>query len=108
MADLTPNADRFSGFASLYDEVRPTPPADLASALCSYAGGRPALAVDIGSGTGLSTRWCAGWADAVIGVEPSDDMRAVAETAEGRPSVSYRAGWSHATGLPGGCADVVV
>jgi SAM-dependent methyltransferase len=55
----------------------------------------------------LSTRWCATWADEVIGVEPSEDMRQVAEAA-GDGRVSYVPGWSHATGLPDGCADLVV
>ena len=74
--DLAANATRFSGFADLYDDARPTPPLALAALLASYAGvERPALVVDLGSGTGLSTRWCAPWADRVIGVEPSDDMR---------------------------------
>jgi SAM-dependent methyltransferase len=107
--DLTPNADRFSGFAELYDRVRPTPPDDLAAAICAYTGGsRPALVVDLGSGTGLSTRWCARWADRVVGVEPSDDMRRVAASIGDDPRIDYRPGWSHATGLAAGSADVVL
>jgi SAM-dependent methyltransferase len=109
--DLEPNASRFSGFAGLYDDVRPTPPDEVATLLCEYAGcaaTRPALVVDLGSGTGLSSRWCATWADEVIGVEPSDDMRREAETVARAGRISYRSGWSHATGLPGGCADLVV
>src|SRR5262245_33160873 len=106
--DLAANAERFSGFADLYDRARPTPPTALADAVKAYQGGAtPRLVVDVGSGTGLSTRWCATWADRVIGVEPSDDMRRVAE-ATADPRVSYRAGWSHATGLDGGIADVVL
>ena len=63
--------------------------------------------MDLGSGTGLSSRWCSAWAARVVGVEPSDDMRAQAE-AEPRPNVAYVAGWSHATGLPAASADVVL
>lgn len=110
--DLDANAARFSGFSDLYDDVRPTPPTEVARILCSYAGmtGRPSV-VDLGSGTGLSTRWCATWADSVIGVEPSDDMRERAEAAAGSHDgerVRYVRGWSHDTGLPDGEADVVV
>jgi len=108
--DLGANAARFSGFSDLYDEARPTPPMEIASILCSSARmtGRPRV-VDLGSGTGLSTRWCAAWADSVIGVEPSDDMRERAETAGGgEGGVRYVRGWSHDTGLPEGDADVVV
>ena len=105
--DLEPNAQRFSGFAGLYDRVRPSPPAAAAELLRAYAGSpRPAV-VDLGSGTGLSSRWCAGWARRVIGVEPSEDMREQAATI-GLANVEALPGWSHATGLPAGCADVVV
>ena len=65
------------------------------------------MVVDLGCGTGLSSRWAAGWADRVIGIEPNDDMRAVA-IARGTPDVEYRAGVSHATGLADDSADVVV
>src|SRR5262245_5606647 len=88
---------------------------EVARILCTYAGtaGRPRV-VDLGSGTGLSTRWCAAWADSVIGVEPSDDMRERAEAAgdarveDDRGRVRYVRGWSHDTGLPEGEADLVV
>jgi SAM-dependent methyltransferase len=106
--DLAANATRFSGFADLYDDARPTPPAQLAPLLASYAEvGRPELVVDLGSGTGLSTRWCAPWADRVVGVEPSDDMRRAAQE-QPLANVEYVAGFSHATGLPDRGADVVV
>jgi SAM-dependent methyltransferase len=104
---LEAGADRFSGFEDLYDEVRPEPPDALATLLASYCGDRPGCLVDLGSGTGLSTRWASSWATRVVGVEPSDDMRAAAER---RPltNVSYAPGWSHATGLPTGVADIVL
>jgi SAM-dependent methyltransferase len=106
-SSLDAGAARFSGFAGLYHGVRPLPPGDLGRLLASYCGGRPGLVVDLGSGTGLSSRWAAAWADAVVGVEPSDDMRTTAEAAA-PPNVRYRAGWSHDTGLPDGSADVVL
>jgi SAM-dependent methyltransferase len=112
MADqlgLEANAARFSGFADLYDRVRPTPPSEIARLVCAYAGtARPALVIDLGSGTGLSTRWCATWADEVIGVEPSADMRAEAAANTRDETVRYVAGWSHDTGLSSGAADVVI
>ena len=57
--DLAQNAERFSGFADLYDRVRPTPPTLLADIVCTYAGTRRPDVVDLGSGSGLSTRWIA-------------------------------------------------
>jgi SAM-dependent methyltransferase len=105
---LDANANRFSGFADLYDKVRPTPPAVLADLITTYAGGRPELTVDLGCGTGLSTRWAASWSDDVIGVEPSADMRARAARSPPSTNVRYAAGWSSATDLPSGSADVVL
>jgi SAM-dependent methyltransferase len=104
---LRAGADRFRGFAELYDGVRPVPPRELAELLVDYCGRRPRLVVDLGSGTGLSTRWAATWADEAVGVEPSDDMRAAAGR-QATANASYVAGWSHDTGLAAGGADVVV
>lgn len=104
---LKAGADRFSGFGDLYDDVRPRPPDDLAELLGSYCGRRPDWVVDLGSGTGLSTRWASTWSSQVVGVEPSDDMRAAAERYP-MTNVSYVRGWSHTTGLPTGLADIVL
>jgi SAM-dependent methyltransferase len=106
--ELTANWQRFTGFADVYDAWRPRPPDALAGALCGLAGlERPALVVDLGSGTGTSTRYWAGRAEQVIGVEPSADMRAQAEAATAAENVAFRQGFSHETGLPNGCADIV-
>ena len=101
------NMDRFSGFADLYDANRPSPPRALGPLLVSYANvPRPAV-VDLGSGTGLSSRWATAWAGSVIGVEPNDDMRAAAESRH-TPGVTYLPGVSHRTGLDDRVADVVL
>jgi SAM-dependent methyltransferase len=105
---LDANAARFSGFADLYDAVRPVPPMVLADAISRYAGNRPRVVVDLGCGTGLSTRWAAGWSSEAIGIEPSDDMRVRAAAVTTEPNVRYAGGWSNATELPDGCADVVL
>jgi SAM-dependent methyltransferase len=106
---LDANANRFSGFADLYDTVRPVPPTELADVITRYAGDqRPAVVVDLGCGTGLSTRWAASWASQVVGVEPSDDMRVRAAAVTDLPNVCYVAGWSSATDLAGGSADIVL
>lgn len=101
------NPSRFSGFAGLYDAVRPAPPVELGQVLRAYAGSARPYVVDLGSGSGLSSRWAAQWAGTVVGVEPNDEMRSVAERhRSGR--VSYRSGTAEATGLDPGCADVVL
>lgn len=106
-APIQGNLERFSGFADLYDTVRPSPPDELGVLLRGYAATTRPRVVDIGSGSGLSSRWAAGWAASVIGVEPNDDMRAVAQS---RPvdGVEFRKGVSDRTGLAGGVADVAL
>lgn len=102
------NFERFTGFADTYDRHRPAPPEMLATLAAQFGrGGRPALVVDLGSGTGLSTRYWAGHADAVIGIEPTADMRRQAQAATAASNVSYREALSHRTGLPDHSAHVV-
>jgi len=93
------------GFASRYDRFRPRPPRGLLELLARYSrAARPALVIDLGCGTGLSSRAWSGVARRTIGVEPNPAMLAAAEDA---PGVEYREGYSHETGLPGGEADIV-
>lgn len=104
--DLAPNAARFAGFADFYDAVRPRPPDDLGALLSTYCGVAAPDVVDLGSGSGLSSRWASGWAGSVVGVEPGVEMRAVAERSATGP-VRFVGGFAHATGLSPDSADVV-
>src|SRR5260221_8519051 len=99
---IAENIERFSGFAAQYDDARPSLPIAIVDILTQLARmPRAHLVVDIGSGTGLSTRSWAGRADEVIGVEPGDDMRQQAEAqSAGLINVRYIKGLSTATGLP--------
>jgi len=93
------------GFAGGYDRFRPRPPRALLDVLCRYAHvERPRLVVDLGCGTGLSTRAWSGIAERVVGIEPNSAMLAVAEQA---PGVEYREAFAQETGFPNGVADVV-
>ena len=97
-----------SGFAEHYDRYRPRPPLALRELLTPLAGvDRPKLVVDLGSGTGLSTRYWTEHADEVVGVEPNDAMRALAEEATDAPNLRYVGGSSYETGLADACADLV-
>jgi SAM-dependent methyltransferase len=108
MAD---SVERFSGFAALYDEIRPVPPVSLVELVSQLARtSRPALVVDIGSGTGVSSVIWTGRADRVVAVEPNGDMRAVAAArlrSERRTQFEQRDALASDTGLPNACADVV-
>ena len=96
------------GFAAGYDRYRPRPPPALAELLPPLAGvERPTFVVDLGSGTGLSTRFWSKWSEQVVGVEPNDAMRRFAQQATNSPNVRYLGASSYETGLPEGCADLV-
>ena len=101
------NADRFLGFADVYENARPRVPAYPAKVLCRYLGRRPQTVVDLGCGTGLSTEIWPDYADTVIGVEPSEDMFAVAAQ-KTTDVMTFRHGTGEATGLPDECADIVI
>jgi SAM-dependent methyltransferase len=104
---------RKSGFADArfpagYDAHRPSPPEALLELLCLEAQvERPRLVVDLGSGTGLSTRAWADRADEVVGVEPSEQMRLRAGEATEASNVRYVHAFADRTGLPDAAADIV-
>ena len=101
-------AYRQAGFAADYDRYRPHPPAALLELLPPLAGvDRPRLVVDLGSGTGLSTRFWADGADEVVGVELNDAMREYAAGATEAPNVRYVGASAYETGLSDDCADLV-
>jgi SAM-dependent methyltransferase len=104
---------RRSGFADArfpagYDAHRPSPPEALLELLCLEAQAeRPRLVVDLGSGTGLSTRAWADRAEEVVGVEPSEQMRLRAEGATESSNVRYVQAFADQTGLLDAQADIV-
>jgi len=107
-AGFTPTINRFTGFAEVYDAHRPHPPTILIALLTQLARVEaPRLVVDLGCGTGLSTRLWADTAARVVGIDPTAAMRLEAQRRSTTPNVEYREGYSHATGLPNGCADIV-
>lgn len=100
------NADRFIGFADIYENSRPTVPAHAIEIITDYLGKTPDTVVDMGCGTGLSTRAWEGKCGKVIGIEPSEDMLNIAKTKSGG-SASFVKAYSDNTGLPDNSADVV-
>src|SRR5579884_731368 len=96
-------SETWTGKARSYDRARPTPPPvllDLLTQLIDMP--HPALVVDLGSGTGLSTAIWGERAERVIGIEPNADMRQQAiRKVEGQPyaaHIEYREGFAHQTG----------
>jgi len=79
-----------SGFGARYHAHRPKPPAALVDVLLQLAGTRrPRLVVDLGSGTDISTMLWAPHAERVVGVEPLDEMRKIAEAGNASANVSF-------------------
>jgi SAM-dependent methyltransferase len=104
-----PSVARFAGVTELYDSFRPPPPDVLAAILAGYTGNdAPGLVVDLGCGTGLSTRYWADRAQEVVGIDPSAEMLRHAIKVTHSPNVSYRLALARETGLADGCADVVL
>ncbi len=108
---MTNSVDRFSGFAALYDEVRPVPPVAFTEVVVQVARiSRPAVVVDIGSGTGVSAAIWAGNADRVVAVEPNEEMRAMAAArlrSDRGTEFELRDALAADTGLPDRYADAV-
>ena len=105
-------SETWTGKASSYDRARPTPPPALLDLLTQLIDTpHPALVVDVGSGTGLSSAIWGERAQRVIGIEPNADMRQEATRKVKdhlyATRIEYREGVAHRTGLPDGCADIV-
>jgi ubiquinone/menaquinone biosynthesis C-methylase UbiE len=97
-----------AGFAEQYDAFRPSPPAVLLDALMRYAGSAaPRRVIDLGSGTGLSTRAWAARASEVVGIEPNAEMRKAAELRTSQENVRYVEAFADRTGLESASADLV-
>jgi ubiquinone/menaquinone biosynthesis C-methylase UbiE len=109
---MAESSEVWTGKAESYDRARPSPPPALLDMLTQLIHTpHPALVVDLGSGTGLSTAIWGERVQQVIGIEPNTDMRTQAKRKiEGFPyaaHIEYREGVAHQTGLPDGCADIV-
>lgn len=98
---------RFDGLARGYAQYRPDYPARAIEWIIERLPGRTGTIIDVGCGTGISSRQLAGAGARVIGIEPNESMRVEAE-AQHTPHVEYRASRAEATGLEAGCADGVV
>jgi SAM-dependent methyltransferase len=102
---------RFSGLADAYARHRPSYPDEAVRTVILRAMlERGARLVDVGCGTGISSRLFAERGISVIGVEPNSAMRRRAEATPcpAGPPPRYRDGAAEATGLPDATAQCVV
>lgn len=102
------SSDRFLGRVEAYAKHRPGYPAaaiDLLQTRCGLSPG--AVAVDLGSGTGILSELLLRRGARVFGIEPNEQMRAYSDRAL---SGDFRseAGTAESTRLPDGCCDLLV
>jgi SAM-dependent methyltransferase len=98
---------RFSATVDLYARHRPDYPASAFAAIAELSGVRPpARVLDLGCGTGISSRALARFGYDVVGVDPNDDM--LDEARRGGEAVAYRRGECTATGLDAASVALVV
>lgn len=101
------NADRFLGFADTYNDVRPAMPDEPMKIITRYLGHSPRHVVDLGCGTGLSTKIWIPLCERVIGVEPNKDMLELARNIQSA-NTSFICAYGHKTGIDPQWADVVM
>lgn len=100
------NSSRFSGFAQLYENSRPTIPQKACDIVLNYLGHKPSQVVDLGCGTGLSTLAWSGKCEKIIGIEPNKEMLSVAR--QKSDAVSFIKAYSDNTTLPENSTDIVI
>jgi ubiquinone/menaquinone biosynthesis C-methylase UbiE len=99
-------AERFSGFSDLYDTVRPAPPKKVCTIVLDILNRkRVERVVDLGCGTGLSTAIWRGYAGEIIGIEPNEEMRALA--AKQHKDLKFIKGSSYDTTIADAAVDIV-
>jgi len=97
--------DRFSGLATAYAAARPSYPVESVDVLIAGLGDPATLAVvDLGAGTGISSRLIAARGPRVFAIEPNAKMREAAAPDE---RVVWVDGTAEATTLPAASVDVV-
>ncbi len=102
------NVKRFDGFAVNYNKYRPSPPVDFVKLLIRLSGETPPAIADLGCGTGLSTGIWKKHSSYIVGIEPNDDMRAVAKKAlQKHSNIDIKQGYSNKTGLKSKSIDIV-
>ncbi|MBX9771389.1 MAG: class I SAM-dependent methyltransferase [Candidatus Obscuribacterales bacterium] len=103
---------RFTGLAQIYAKARPTYPEAAVDFIVEKCGlNADSLLVDVGCGTGISSRLFAERKIPTIGIDPNDDMRreAIYENSKQRIEwLSYIGASSEHSGLQDGVADAVI
>lgn len=97
--------------ASLYQKYRFGPPDELKELILHYLDekkGKPhQLAVDLGCGTGQTSRPLTGYFEQVVGIDVSESQLEQARAVPGFPNLSYRVGTAEELPFPDGSVDLL-
>lgn len=96
---------RFSKTAKVYDDYRPSYPLGLIDWIIKTSKFKNGTLIDIGCGTGISTRLFLNKGFDVIGIDPNEEMLAVAREKDGD---FYKQGEAVKTGLLPKSADILI
>ncbi len=108
--DLKLNANRFSGkeYVSLYNRYRPEPPKEILLQCLNYLGlSKANLILDLGCGTGISTRTLREHSNKIIGLEPSKEMLCIAREKTKEKNISYKQGYANEIEIESKSVDIV-
>ncbi|WP_158945225.1 class I SAM-dependent methyltransferase [Granulicella sp. S190] len=106
---MSDNTERFTGRVEDYERYRlryPEAVIEILERVCGLQ--REQLVADIGAGTGMLADLFLEHGNAVIAIEPNDDMRAACEKlASAWPGLTVKKGTAEATGLEEASVDLV-
>lgn len=104
--DRRPQHRAFDGLADTYAAHRPSYPPVLFSAMLEGLP-RPTRALDVGCGTGISSRLLADAGAHVVGIDPNPDMLAAARRSS-PTTLAFRHGSAERTGCPDASVDLIL
>ena len=106
---MSEHTERFSGRVAAYERYRSRYPAQVIDILVERCGLMPDhLVTDIGAGTGMLAELFLQNGNAVVAVEPNDEMRAACERlAAAWPGLTVKGGTAEQTGLENASVDFI-
>jgi ubiquinone/menaquinone biosynthesis C-methylase UbiE len=107
---MTQHTERFTGRVEDYERYRLCYPVTVIETLVARCGlQREHLVADVGAGTGMLAELFLEYGNAVVAVEPNDDMRSACERlASLWPGLTVRKATAEITGLKDASVDFVV